>query len=97
MGGGDVGHDVIEVFVALGLVFAADGHVFVGIVELDPPFEAVEDGRRDGKISFRRVTVGDVADMGVDAENFLDDDDGAFRITLGPGPVGGKFVAVGSR
>ena len=97
MGGGDVGHDVIEVFVALGLVFAADDDVLVGIAEFDPPFEAVEEGRRDGQISLPRVAVGDVADMGVDAENFLNDDDGAFRITLGLGPVGGKFVAVGSR
>jgi hypothetical protein len=60
--------------VGLGLVFAAQDDVILAVAELDASLEAVEQRRRDGDIAFGREAVGNVADVDVDAENFLNDD-----------------------
>ena len=44
------------------------------IVEIEAWLVAVEDSRRDAVVAVRRPAVGDAADMRVDAENLLDDD-----------------------
>ena len=49
----------------------------------------LEDGRRDREIAFRREPVRDLADVRVDAKDFLDDHNAAARIAgrIGaPGP-----------
>ena len=49
--------------------------VVLRVVELDTAFDAVEQCRRDGVESERRVTVDDRADVGIDPEDLLHDDD----------------------
>ena len=83
--------------VALGLEAAADSFVIILVDEIDIRLEAVEDGRRDGDIAFGGETIHDVANMAVDAENLLNDDDGAFRRTVWVGAVGAQLVPVGGR
>ena len=79
----------------------AGGLAVVVVGELDAPLPAVEEGRRDGQIAFPGKPVGDLADMAVDAENFLDDDDAAlgaaFGVAFRPSAVGVEFMAVGRR
>src|SRR5205814_6653084 len=43
------------------------------------------------------VAVGDALDVAVDAEDFLDHDDGAARLTRGVGAVGVELVAIRCR
>jgi hypothetical protein len=60
---------------------------------------AVEHRRRDGKVAVVGIAVGDRLDVGVDAEDLRNDDDGAARLCLicptWLGTIGGEFVSVG--
>src|SRR5690606_18222129 len=49
------------------------------VAELDPALDQVEEGRGEGDVAFRRVAVGDRADVRVHAEDLLHDHDAAAR------------------
>ena len=69
----------------------------VGVVaQLHPTLDPVEQGRGDRLVSIRREPVGHGADVRIDAENFLDDNDPAARFALGFRDVGVQFMPVGS-
>ena len=61
---------------AIAMPLRARGRV---IADIDAGLDAVENRRRDGEIACRREAVGHRADVMVDAENLLDDDDAALR------------------
>ena len=67
---------------------------FFVIAQLDALFGAVIKRRRDSHIAIGGKAVGEGADMLVDAENFLNDDDGALGRAVRIGPVGAEGVAV---
>ncbi len=45
------------------------------IADVDTPFGAIEDRRRNDAVAIVGVTVGDPPDVGVDAEDLLDNDE----------------------
>ena len=55
---------------------------------------AIEQSRRDGRITVGRDTVADGADVMIDAEDFLNDDDAALGCATGFGAVGAELEAV---
>nr|ABU51111.1 BpiB07 [uncultured bacterium Bio9] len=52
------------------------------VAELDAAFDMIEERRRDCGVAVVGETVGDVAHVRIDAEDFLHDDDAAFRRAL---------------
>ena len=65
-------------------------HARLVVAGLEILLGAVEHLRRDRDIAQRGVAVGNVADVVVDAENLLDDDDGAARLAFGIGAIGAE-------
>ena len=63
----------------LRLEFATACNVRGRIADVDAFFIAIEQRRRDDTIAIRRVSVADTANMAVDAEYFLRDDESAAR------------------
>ena len=59
------------------------------VADVETLLDVVEDRRGDGQIPFRGEAVGHLADMRVDAEDLLDDDDPAQRLARGVRPPGG--------
>jgi hypothetical protein len=73
----------------------AGAHVVGRIAELHAGLDAVESGRRHREVSVRRVAIGDRADVRVDAEYFLDDDDASLGTAGGLRDISGEYEAVG--
>ncbi len=65
-----------------------------GVAQFDALADPIEDGGRNGHIAFGGIAVGDGADVGVDAENFLDDDHGPARLAGGCCQPGAELVAI---
>ena len=63
--------------------------------KFDIAFDAIEEGGSDGEKSVARVAVGDGADVLVDAEDFLDDDEAGDGRSGWTGDVGIELMAVG--
>ena len=77
------------------LVAKALAHVILGVAQLHSRLDAMKAGRRDRQIAFGRVAIGHMADVAVDAKDFLDHHHGAARGAGGAGFVGGHRGAVG--
>src|SRR6202012_3686733 len=81
----DRGFDVAQHLLAIDLAgdrHAARSRVSV-VAGLEIGLDMLENRRRDGEIALGREPVGDLPDMGVDAEDLLDDDDSAARSARG--------------
>ncbi len=65
------------------------------ITGLEIALDAIEQGRRDGRIAGLGQPVADGTDVRVDAKNLLDHDDGATGGLFGVGPVGPETMTVG--
>jgi len=64
------------------------------VADVEAALAAIEERRRDCEIPVGRVAVRDAADMAVDAEDLLDDDERAAGLAGGLGAIGGKAMAV---
>src|SRR5271166_3270846 len=86
----DRGGHIAQDLLAIELVDDRDApRPRVGVVaDVEPRLDALEDRGRNGEIIVDGEAVGHRADMGVDAENLLDDDDGAARSPLRVGAPG---------
>ena len=93
----DCGLRVLEhrVPVRVGDELARIGDLVRRIAALEVLLRAIEQRRRDGGIAFGGEPVADRADVMIDAENLLDDDDAAFRRAGWIGPISTKLKAVG--
>ncbi len=84
--GGDVAQRLLEIDLA------DDGHAarprLRVVADVEPLLDMLEDGRRDREIAFRRKPVRDLADVRVDAEDFLNNDKAAAGIADGIGAPG---------
>lgn len=83
----------------LGFVFLADFDVFGGVAGFKAGGLTLVDGWGDRDISFFCYSFGNFANVGVDAKDFLDDDNGGkFALGGGLGEVGGYLqISVGNR
>src|SRR5882762_1694113 len=91
-GGFDVFHGEVER--DLGAQLAAFLDIGRRVAEVDVLLHAVEHRRRDRHVAVGGEAVGHFLDVAVDAEDFLDHDDGAARFAGGVGAVGGEPLAV---
>src|SRR5262249_39253190 len=88
--GGDGGTEVLDHVVDVDL--AADGapavDVLRSVAALEAALGAIEDGRGEDDVAVGREAVRYLLDMGVDAEDLLDDDDACLGLAGGGGTVG---------
>ena len=91
--GGDIGHRIVPVEFPLG--FPASGDTRLVEAENDALLDPVEQGRRDCVIALLGEIIDGLADVVVDAENFLNDHHPGPRRSLRLGGVGVEAVAVG--
>ena len=93
------GGDVEERLVDADLLDDLHAAVGVGgiVVELDAGLHAVQKSRGEGVKTFAGIEVNDGADVAIDTEDFLDDDDGGSGGVRGRrlGKIGCGMVAVG--
>src|SRR5580658_9721633 len=90
--GGDIGQrQVWNEF-----LYKAPGGLHIGafVRELDARFDAVKEGWSDGEEAVFRVAVCHGTDVGVDAENFLNDNQPSDGIAGRTGYIGAEFVPV---
>jgi hypothetical protein len=66
-----------------------------GVAAFEIGLRAVEQGGRHSDVAIGGKTVANRADVLVDAEDFLDDDDATLRRALRIGAIGAELVAVG--
>jgi len=81
-------------FLHLAEAFA---QVFFGVAQFDAGLDAVKERRRDGRIALGRQPVEDIAHMDIHAEDFLDDDDTAFRCSVEVHPIRVEDLVVAGR
>src|SRR5579872_545278 len=90
LGDRDRGGDVAQRLLTVN--FAGDRHAARSrgrvVAGLEPGLDMLENRRRYGQIALGRKPVRDIADMRIDAEDLLDDDDRAARSARGIGAPG---------
>ena len=91
-GRGDVGHEILVL--ALAAQGGAGLHVGLLVARLVVLLHAIVDRRRDGDVAMRGVEIGGGADVMVDAEDFLNDDDAALGRAGRSGQIGADLDAV---
>ena len=91
-GGVDIGEDPLVAQAPAKLAPLAEGDLV--IAELNALLGAVEQRRRDRRITLPGEHVDEMLDVAVDAEDFLNDDDAALRGAGGVCPVAVERVAV---
>ena len=92
-GGGDVLQGILPRYLAAD--FPAGRHIGLIVAQLHTLLDPVEQSRRDRQIALGGKTVGHGADVAVGAEDFLDDDQPAARLSGRLGLVGVERMAVG--
>jgi hypothetical protein len=91
-GGGDVKEG--EIGLELGVEGEGLLHVVGGVRELEVALDAVEERGRDAEEALGGILVCDGADVGVDAEDLLHDDESGDWLAGGFGHIGREFVTI---
>ena len=89
-----IGEHLGEVELSAGDVANALLQVVGAVTKLDTALHSVEHGRSDGEVPGRRKAIDDLTNVGVDAEDLLDDHHTAPGLALGLGGVCGEFETV---
>ena len=77
-----------------GLKAETGAHICLGVTQVHTGLRTVKGGWRNRQITSRRIAIGDGANVRVDAENFLQNDDSALRLANRFGNVSGQREAV---
>ena len=93
----DGGADVDQDFAVIDLLVGGDRNfeIVLVVAELEAGRHPVVERRREGTVACFGVAIALIADMGVDAEGFLNDDNAAASRAGGRGLIGADLMAVG--
>jgi len=80
--------------VRVGDELARAGDLVGRVAALEALLGAIEQRRRDRRVAFLRQPIADVADVVVDAEDFLNDHDAAFGRSRRISAIGAQLMAV---